>query len=110
MPGRRHSPDEITALLRRARELRAQGVTAKAISRELGISENTFQRWIQVYAGLDGRQKRRLIELAEENRRLKQLVANLSLELQTSHEYAQSLEDGAGVAASGNGNFQPGSP
>jgi putative transposase len=43
------------------------------------ISDVTFYRWKKQYSGLEGSEIRRLKELEDENRRLKQLVANLTL-------------------------------
>jgi putative transposase len=49
------------------------------VIRELGISEQTFYRWKKRFAGLGIAELRRLRTLEEENRKLKQLVADLSL-------------------------------
>jgi putative transposase len=46
------------------------------------ISEQTFYRWKKVYAGMGVAEVRRLRILEEENRKLKQLVADLSLDKQ----------------------------
>ena len=46
----------------------------------MGISENTFYRWKRKYAGMGVAELRRLKQLEEENRRLKQLVADLALD------------------------------
>lgn len=46
----------------------------------MGISENTFYRWKRKFEGLGVAEIRRLRQLEEENRRLKQLVADLSLD------------------------------
>ena len=48
--------------------------------RKLGISEQTFYRWKKRFAGLSIAELRRLRTLEEENRKLKQLVADLSLD------------------------------
>ena len=48
----------------------------------IGISEQTFYRWKKVYAGMGVEEVRRLRLLEEENRKLKQLVADLSLDKQ----------------------------
>lgn len=93
MPGRRHSPDEIFRKLQVADEMRARGSSTREICREIDVAENTFQRWKHQYGGLNGRERRRLTELEEENRRLKQLVASLSLDLHAAKEYARCLED-----------------
>lgn len=46
----------------------------------MGISENTFYRWKKKYAGMLPSDLRKLRQLEEENRRLKQMVADLSLD------------------------------
>jgi putative transposase len=48
--------------------------------RKVGISEQTFYRWKAKYVGLEVDQFRQLKQLREENTRLKQLVAELSLD------------------------------
>jgi putative transposase len=46
----------------------------------MGIAEQTFYRWKKLYGGLGPSEVRRLKQLEEENRRLKQMVADLSLD------------------------------
>lgn len=53
------------------------------IIRRLGVSEQTFYRWKKQFAGLGVAELRRLQTLEEENRKLKQLVADLSLDKKT---------------------------
>ena len=48
----------------------------------MGIVEQTFYRWKNKYIGMDVAEVRRLKILEEENRKLKQLVADLSLDKQ----------------------------
>ncbi len=50
--------------------------------RKLGISQQTFYRWQKKFAGLGTEELRRLKQLEEENKRLKSLVADLSLDKQ----------------------------
>ena len=50
------------------------------VIRKLGISEQTFYRWKKRFAGLGVAELRRLRTLEEENKKLKQLVADLSLD------------------------------
>ena len=50
------------------------------VTRRLGISEQTFYRWKKKFGGLAPSEVRRLKELEDENRRLKQMVADLSLD------------------------------
>jgi putative transposase len=56
------------------------GKKVEDICRELGINRNTFYNWRKKYAGMDAQQLKRLKELEEENRRLKQMYADLSLD------------------------------
>jgi putative transposase len=55
-------------------------VSVEEICRRLGISNATFYKWKQKYGGLLPSEVRRLKQLEEENKRLKQLVADLSLD------------------------------
>ena len=56
------------------------GTSVAEVIRKIGISEQTFYRWKKQYAGLGVAELRRLKQLEEENRKLKQLVADLSLD------------------------------
>lgn len=58
------------------------GVTAEDVCRKMGISEATFYNWKKKYSGLGVAEFRRLRQLEEENRKLKQIVADLSLDKQ----------------------------
>ena len=57
-----------------------QGTQVGEVTRKMGISEQTFYRWKKKYGGLSVAELRRLKQLEEENRKLKQLVADLSLD------------------------------
>ena len=50
------------------------------VSRELGISEQTYYRWGQEFGGMKVDQARRFKELEKENARLKRAVANLTVD------------------------------
>ena len=56
------------------------GTPVADICRKLGISEQTFYRWKKKFAGMGIAELRRLRQLEEENRTLKQLVADLTLD------------------------------
>jgi putative transposase len=56
-----------------------QGRRPDEICRELGIHKGTFYNWRKKYSGMDISQLSELKELKEENRRLKQMYADLSL-------------------------------
>ena len=56
------------------------GVPVAELSRQYGFSQSAFYKWKAKYGGLDVSQLKRLKELEEENRRLKQMYADLSLD------------------------------
>ncbi len=56
------------------------GASVDEICRKLGITQATFYRWKKKFAGMGVSEVRRLKQLEEENRKLKQLVADLSLD------------------------------
>ena len=58
------------------------GVKVAEVCRKMGISEATFYNWKKKYGGLGVSELRRLKQLEEENRQLKKLVADLSLDKQ----------------------------
>lgn len=58
------------------------GATTEVICRELGISRSTLYQWRSKYGGMEVSQVRRLRELEEENRKLKQMYADLALDNQ----------------------------
>jgi putative transposase len=58
------------------------GVTVAEVCRKMGISEATFYNWKKKYDGLGAAELRRLRQLEEENLRLKQIVADLTLDKQ----------------------------
>ncbi|MGH7661287.1 MAG: IS3 family transposase [Vulcanimicrobiaceae bacterium] len=73
---KRHSPDQIATALRQAEA----GTPVAEIVRKLGIHENTFYIWRRRYGGLGTPEVRELRQLREENAKLKQIVADLSLD------------------------------
>lgn len=58
------------------------GVSIQEIVRKMGISEATFYNWKKRYSGLTGMELRKLKQIEDENRQLKKLVAELSLDKQ----------------------------
>jgi len=80
--GKRHKPEEIIAKLREAEVDLNQGATVEVLCRKLEVSEQTFHRWRNQYGGMKAPEARRLKELEDENRRLKHIVADLTLDIQ----------------------------
>ena len=67
MGRKRHTPEQIITALREAEVGLARGKSVKLISRELGITEQTYYRWRREYGGMKVSQARRLKELEREN-------------------------------------------
>jgi putative transposase len=76
MKKKRFSVEQIVGVLKQAEV----GVPVVEVIRKAGISEQTFYRWKAKYVGLEVDQVRQMKMLAEENTRLKQLVAELILD------------------------------
>jgi putative transposase len=74
----RYTAEQIAFALRQVES----GTTVPEVCRKMGISEQTFYRWKRKYVGMGVAEVRRLRVLEEENRKLKQLVADLSLDKQ----------------------------
>ncbi len=72
----RYSQEQIAFAMRQAES----GTSVGEVCRKMGISENTFYRWKRKFAGMGVVELRRLKILEDENRRLKQLVADLALD------------------------------
>ena len=90
MGRRRHTPEQIITALREAEVGLARGKTAAMVSRELGISEQTYYRWRKEFGGMRVDQERRLKELERENAHLiKRAVANLTVDKLILEEAAE---------------------
>lgn len=72
----RHSESQIIRILKEVES----GRRVKEVCREYGISDATYYNCKSKYGGMEASDIRRLKELEDENRRLKQMFANLSLE------------------------------
>lgn len=79
---KRHSPEQVVRKLRDADALLNAGKDLAAVLQTLEVSESTYQRWRTQYGGMKAAEAKRLKELEDENRRLKQLVANQALDIQ----------------------------
>jgi putative transposase len=77
MQRKRYTEEQIVRILGEAEG----GVTVEELTRKYGVSRNTIYRWRSKYGGLEVSDVRRMKELEEENRRLKKIVADLTLEI-----------------------------
>lgn len=70
------SDEQIIGILKEAEA----GAAVSDVCRRHGLSGNTFYRWRSKYGGLEVNEARRLKQLEDENRELKQMVADVGLE------------------------------
>ena len=78
MRKKRFSEEQIIGVLKSAEA----GMAVKELCRQHGITETTYYRWKKKFGGMDVSDAKRLRQLADENRRLKQIVADLTLDKQ----------------------------
>src|SRR5260370_41820879 len=76
MRSSRYSEDQIIGILKEV----SAGKSVREVIRDYGIAEATFYRWRERYAGVEIAEARKMAQLEQENRRLKQMVAELSLD------------------------------
>ena len=80
MARKHHKPEEIVAKLRQVEVLVGQGKPVTDAVRAIGVTEATYYRWRSEFGGLKLDQVKRLKLLEQENGRLRQAVADLTLE------------------------------
>jgi transposase-like protein len=78
---KRHSPEQIVKKLRDADAMLNAGQDLAAVLQALEVSEATFHRWRNQYGGMKSQEARRLKELEEENKQLKEIVADQALDI-----------------------------
>jgi transposase-like protein len=88
MGKKRFRAEQIIRMLREAEVEVAKGQVVAQVCRKLGITGQTCYRWRKEYGGMKVEQSKRLKELEVENGRLKQLVANLTLDKEILKEAA----------------------
>ena len=76
-------------------------VNVQEICRKMGISEATFYNWKKKFGGLGVGELRRLRQLEEENAKLKQIVADLSLDKQMLQDVLKKNSEDQAAAAVG---------
>lgn len=82
MNRKRHTEEQIIRILQEA----SAGMKVMDLCRKYGISDATFYNWKAKYGGLTVNEAKRLKRLEEENRRLKQLLAEKELDNQILKE------------------------
>jgi len=79
---RKYTEEQIIAVLREGEA----GAKVSELCRKYGMSDATYYNWKAKYAGLTVSELRRLKALEDENRRLKQIVAEQALDIRTLKE------------------------
>lgn len=77
---KRHSPEQVVLKLRDADAMLSAGKDLAAVLQALEVSEQTYHRWRNQYGGMKAEEAVRLKKLEDENRRLKEVVAELTLD------------------------------
>lgn len=78
MAKKRFTEEQIVGILKEAQT----GIKTEDLCRKYNVSANTFYSWRRRYGGMEVSEVRRLKSLEDENRRLKQIVADLTLDNQ----------------------------
>ncbi|KFA59031.1 IS1400 transposase A [Gilliamella apicola] len=78
---------QIVAILKEAEA----GIPVKELCRKYGMGNSTFYKWREKYGGMETSDSKRLKELEAENRKLKQMFAELSLKSQLQEEIIKKL-------------------
>jgi hypothetical protein len=77
---KRHTPEQIVRKLRDAEAMLNVGKHEAAVLQALEVSQATFDRWRNQYGGMKAEEAKRLTELEDENKRLKEVVAEFTLD------------------------------
>jgi len=77
---KRHSPEQVVRKLRDADAMLNSGQELSVVLQSLEVSESTYDRWRNQYGGMKAEEAVRLKKLEDENRRLKEVVAELTLD------------------------------
>ena len=77
---KRHTPEQIIRKLREADTMLSAGKKVEHVYQALEVSEATFNRWRNQYGGMKAEEAKRLKQLDQENKRLKNLLAEAELD------------------------------
>ena len=82
MKRKRYTEEQIVRILQ---EAETHGNSSEIIRRE-NIAQSTFYKWKQKYSGMDVSEVRKMKQQADENRRLKNIIANQALDIEMLKE------------------------
>ncbi len=89
MKQRHHTPEQVIRKLAEGDKPLNDGQDLAEVCRHLQIAESTWHRWKGQYGGMKANDAKRLKELETENRRLKNIVADLTLDVAMLKEVAK---------------------
>ena len=84
---KRLTESQIVGILKEAES----GIPVPEVCRNHGVGQSTFYKWRSKYGGMEASDVRRMKELKDENRRLKQMYADLSLKSRMQEEIIKKL-------------------
>lgn len=85
----RHTPEQIVKKLRDADAMLNAGKDLAAVIQALEVSEATYHRWRAQYGGMKAEEAKRLKQLEDENKRLKEIVAEKELDIRMLKHIAE---------------------
>ena len=77
---KRRRPEQIVRAIQDGQAMLNAGESRAAVLQKLGVSEATWNRWLNQYGGMKSEEAKRLRELEIENQRLKELLAEAELD------------------------------
>ena len=80
MKGKKNTPEQVITKLAEGDKMLNEGKTIAEVARSFGITETTWYRWKSTYGSMLANDAKRLKELEAENRKLKIMVADLTLD------------------------------
>ena len=86
---KRHTPEQVIKKLREADGMLASGKELEHVLQALGVSEATYHRWRNQYGGMKAEEAKRLKQLEDENKRLKEIVADQQLDIKMLKHVAE---------------------
>ncbi len=86
---RRHSPEQVVRKLRDADAMLNAGKDLAAVLQALEVSESTLERWRKQYGGMKSEEAIRLKKLEDENKHLKEIVADQQLDIRMLKHIAE---------------------
>lgn len=86
---KRHTPEQIVKKLRDADAMLNAGKDDAAVLQALEVSQSTYERWRRQYGGMKAEEAKRLKQLEDENKRLKEIVADQQLDIKMLKHLAE---------------------